>query len=369
MSELTSILLNNRKPLQRIYINPQKENLNLSNVEDYFPIDLAKKKKLIQRTQSNPVSVYNLRPRSSRDVLREITIKPSITEANYSFLSLISNIPFHTNPQYACDYFPDIIQHYHSLEKAIELSYGYMSFQKEINQKMRAILIDWLVDVHLKFKLMPETLYLAVNIIDRFLSKFGIERTRLQLVGITSLFIACKYEEIYPPEIKDHVYITDKAYTKMDIIKMEQNILEVLEYNISYPSSLRFLEVYFQSTIGNFSNELQGLFLFAQYIIELTLIEYNMLKYTSGEISLSAYYIAYKIKQTQKELKLEYFCDIFQYNEDKLRECAKEICGILEHSENNSLQAVIKKFSSEKFSFVANWNTKLENSHYENEAI
>jgi G2/mitotic-specific cyclin-B, other len=86
---------------------------------------------------------------------------------------------------------------------------------------MRAILIDWLIEVHLKFKLLPETLFLTINLIDRFLEKAVIQRTKLQLVGVTSMLIASKYEEIYAPEVRDFVYITDKAYSKEEILKME----------------------------------------------------------------------------------------------------------------------------------------------------
>ena len=77
---------------------------------------------------------------------------------------------------------------------------------------MRAILIDWLIEVHLKFKLLPETLFLTINMIDRYLEKQIIPRTKLQLVGVTAMLLASKYEEIYAPEVKDFVYITDKAY-------------------------------------------------------------------------------------------------------------------------------------------------------------
>ena len=91
---------------------------------------------------------------------------------------------------------------------------SYMSKQTDINAKMRAILIDWLVEVHLKFKLMPETLYLTVNLIDRFLEREADARNKLQLVGVTAMFIASKYEEIYAPECRDFVYISDKAYTR-----------------------------------------------------------------------------------------------------------------------------------------------------------
>ena len=93
-----------------------------------------------------------------------------------------------------------------------------MRQQAHINEKMRAILIDWLVEVHLKFQLMPETLYLTVNLIDRFLEKETIARNKLQLVGVTAMFIASKYEEIYAPECRDFVYISDKAYTRDEIL-------------------------------------------------------------------------------------------------------------------------------------------------------
>jgi cyclin B len=89
-----------------------------------------------------------------------------------------------------------------------------MANQKEINDKMRAILVDWLIEVHSKFKLQKETLFITINIIDRFLEKTIVSKSRLQLVGVSALLIASKYEEIYPPELKDFVYITDRAYSK-----------------------------------------------------------------------------------------------------------------------------------------------------------
>lgn len=93
----------------------------------------------------------------------------------------------------------------------------YMENQRHINERMRSILVDWLVEVHLKFKLVPETLYLTVNLIDRFLEREEVSRPKLQLVGVTSLLIASKYEEIYPPELRDLVYICDRAYTRSDV--------------------------------------------------------------------------------------------------------------------------------------------------------
>ena len=89
-----------------------------------------------------------------------------------------------------------------------------MGTQEEINVKMRRILIDWLIDVHMKFKLVPETLFITVNLIDRYTQLKQIKRRNYQLIGVTCMMIASKYEDIYPPFIKDFIYVTDQAYTK-----------------------------------------------------------------------------------------------------------------------------------------------------------
>merc|ERR1719443_606215 len=104
----------------------------------------------------------------------------------------------------------------------------FMETQADINPRMRAILIDWLVEVHMKYKLRAETLFLSVSILNRFLAKQQVSRRKLQLVGVVSTLIAAKYEEIYPPEINDLVYICDKAYTKNEIMEMEVVVLNVL---------------------------------------------------------------------------------------------------------------------------------------------
>lgn len=154
---------------------------------------------------------------------------------------------------------------------------------------MRAILIDWLVDVHVKFKLKDETLYLTVSLIDRYLSKAGVTRMRLQLVGVAALFIACKYEEIYPPQLKDFVYITDNAYVKLDVLEMEGLILKELNFNITNPSSYDFLQ-----NLG-MSMDVKNRLL-AQYIIELALVEYKFVHYKPSHLAASAVYLVNKIR-------------------------------------------------------------------------
>lgn len=119
-----------------------------------------------------------------------------------------------------------------------------LALQQEINPKMRRTLIDWLVDVHLKYKLLPETLFICVNLIDRFSGKSLIKRKDYQMVGVTCLLIAAKYEEIYPPYVDNFVYITDHAYRREQIIEKEREILKDLAFEVTFVSSYRFLERY-----------------------------------------------------------------------------------------------------------------------------
>lgn len=121
------------------------------------------------------------------------------------------------DPLCATAYVEDMYETFREKEDSTSVRPLYMETQKFINERMRAILVDWLVEVHLKFKLVPETLYLTINLIDRYLERAEVSRPKLQLVGVTCLLIASKYEEIYPPELRDLVYICDRAYTRNDV--------------------------------------------------------------------------------------------------------------------------------------------------------
>ncbi|KAH7954104.1 hypothetical protein HPB49_015569 [Dermacentor silvarum] len=118
---------------------------------------------------------------------------------------------------------------------------NYMRKQPDITSSMRTILVDWLVEVAEEYQLHNETLFLAVSYVDRFLSSMSVQRTRLQLVGTASLLIAAKFEEIYPPEVSEFVYITDDTYTKQQVLRMEQVVLKVLSFDVSSPTAYAFL--------------------------------------------------------------------------------------------------------------------------------
>lgn len=119
-----------------------------------------------------------------------------------------------------------------------------MAWQQEINIKMRRILVDWLVEVHQNFKLLPETLFITINLIDRFVQRKQIPRKSYQLIGVTCMLIASKYEEIYPPYVKDFIYISDNCYSKQELKDKEKEILMTLDFKVTWPSSLTFLDRY-----------------------------------------------------------------------------------------------------------------------------
>ena len=254
------------------------------------------------------------------------------------------------NAQALIPYLSEIHRHYRESEAINLASATFMEKQADVNEKMRAILIDWLVEVHLKFKLMVETLYLTVNLIDRFLEKEPIKRNQLQLVGVTAMFIASKYEEIYAPECRDFVYISDKAYTREQILKMEGSMLAKLSFQLTTPNAFVFLKR-FSKVAGIISTSRSKTELLAHYLVELTLQEYKMLQYLPSTIAASAVYLALKtMGQTPwtAELK-QHAC----YTEAALVPCVRDMNALHKAAPTNNLQAVRKKYAQEKHGAVS----------------
>uniref|UniRef100_A0A8D2HUV9 G2/mitotic-specific cyclin-B1 n=1 Tax=Urocitellus parryii TaxID=9999 RepID=A0A8D2HUV9_UROPR len=131
------------------------------------------------------------------------------------------------NPQLCSDYVKDIYQYLRQLEVLQSINLHFLD-GRDINGRMGAIPMDWLVQVHSKFRLLQETLYMCIAVMDRFLQVQPVSRKKLQLVEITALLLPSKYEEMFSPNIEDFVYITDDAYTK-------------LKFELSQPLPLHFL--------------------------------------------------------------------------------------------------------------------------------
>ena len=124
------------------------------------------------------------------------------------------------------EYKDDIMYYMRHLEKTNRPKASYMRKQSDITPSMRSILVDWLVEVSEEYRLQPESLYLAVNYTDRFLSQMSVLRGKLQLVGTASMYVAAKYEEITPPDVSEFVFITDDTYTKKQVLRMEHLLLK-----------------------------------------------------------------------------------------------------------------------------------------------
>lgn len=149
---------------------------------------------------------------------------------------------------------------------------NYMENQKELAWKMRGILMDWLIQVHSRFKLLPETLFSCVNLIDRFLSARVVSLAKLQLVGVTCMFIAAKVEETVAPSVSNFVYCADSSYTEQEILQAEKYILKTLDWNLSYPCPLHFLRRISKADDYNVQVRTVG-----KYLVEIGCLEWRLL--------------------------------------------------------------------------------------------
>lgn len=181
------------------------------------------------------------------------------------------------------EYVGDISKHLFDTEEVSLPHPDYMDAQPEISSNMRTILIDWLVEVHMKHHLCLETLHLTANIIDRYLAKAAVTRKRLQLVGVVAMFIASKFEEINPPELDFWVYITASAYTQEDVVNMECDVLTVLNFRIMVPTAAHFLALL--KNVNRCDSAHSSL---AEYIIELGLLDCRMLRYAPSHVVAAA---------------------------------------------------------------------------------
>ena len=166
------------------------------------------------------------------------------------------------------EYGDEIFQYMRELEDKMSPKAHYMDDQAEIQWSMRSVLMDWLVQVHQRFGLLPETLYLTCNYIDRFLSRKVVSLGKLQLVGATAIFIAAKYEEINCPSVQEIVYMVDNGYTVDEILKAERFMLSMLGFELGWPGPMSFLRRI--SKADDYDLETRTL---AKYFLELTIMD------------------------------------------------------------------------------------------------
>lgn len=198
--------------------------------------------------------------------------------------------------QFVHEYISDIYSNYILSQHVNIPPIGFLKTQSCINEKMRSILVDWIIEIHYKFNLIEETLFLSVNILDRFLSKKQVGKKMLQMLACACILISSKYEEIYPPECRDFIYISENSFSVDDLKRLESDVLITLEYELIHVSALQFLNRLYlvssknknpvllldkhKSTREN-PTEDEKIYFLSLYLLEMTLLDYSMLGFSN----------------------------------------------------------------------------------------
>jgi len=234
----------------------------------------------------------------------------------------------------------DILRHHRFLECQNEDKYCYMSFQPYLTPKMREILIDWLIDIHFHFGFRSETLHLTIAIVDRYLERRTVRRKYLQLIGVTALNIACKYEEIAVPTFDNFAFITNNSYTRHQIQKAEVAVLNALNFRVSFPTTNHFLQDFISHLEINTKTAAV-----AQYVAECCLYYYDLLQYSPSMIASCALYIA-QTNCTQIGWTTE-IAWITNYRINDIQKCMEQIRTCFLNTPESVYEAVTKKFEPE----------------------
>jgi len=258
------------------------------------------------------------------------------------------SVDVYSAPEYA----EDIYNYLRQSEIKNMPKHNYMSKQPDISHSMRSILVDWLVEVGEEYKLNTETLYLAVSYIDRFLSYMSVQRSKLQLVGTAAMFIASKYEEIYPPDVGEFVYITDDTYNKRQVLRMEHLVLKVLGFDLSGPSTNVFLSQMCQ--MSGSSDKVHHLAMFLSELSLLhgeTFLKYHPSVIASAALALSRHSLGeecgHQVTWPQSLISLTgYTCET-------LKECLVSLHRVWTEANDSPQQAIRDKYKSSKYHQVS----------------
>nr|XP_033516325.1 putative cyclin-B3-1 isoform X5 [Nicotiana tomentosiformis] len=262
-------------------------------------------------------------------------------------LDNLSNIYDSCNHLEVTEYVDDIYQYYWVIEAQNQPIKNYMETQKEITPQMRGILINWLIEVHLKFDLMQETLFLMVTLLDYYLSLARVKKNDLQLVGLTSLLLASKYEDLFHPRVMDLLSISAESYTRDQMLEMEKDILRKLKFRLNaatpYVFMLRLLKAAQADT--RFEH-------LAFYLIELCLVEYEALNYKPSMLCASAIYVA-RCTMQMTPAWTPLLGMHGRYQESQFRHCAEMILRFHKAASTALLKVTHEKYMQSSNSKVA----------------
>ncbi|KAL4281392.1 hypothetical protein GQ457_03G045460 [Hibiscus cannabinus] len=290
------------------------------------------------------VGVYSHQKKEENEVCEKLVASKDVVDID-------SNLK---DPQACGLYAPDIYNNMRVTELNQRPSTNYMEeLQQEINPSMRGILVDWLVEVSEEYKLVPDTLYLTVSLIDRFLSQNPIEKQRLQLLGVACMLIASKYEEICAPRVEEFCFITDNTYTREEVLKTESKVLNLLYFQISVPTTKTFLRRFIQAAQATYKVPCLELEFLAKYLAELTLLEYSFLRFLPSNIAASAVFLArWTLNQSDHPWNptLEHYTS---YKASELKTTVLALEDLQLNTNGCSLNAIREKYRQQKFKCVA----------------
>ncbi|KAK1757596.1 G2/mitotic-specific cyclin-B [Echria macrotheca] len=244
------------------------------------------------------------------------------------------------DPLMVAEYANEIFDYLRDLECKSTPNPQYIEHQDELEWKTRGILIDWLIEVHTRFHLLPETLFLAVNIIDRFLSEKVVQLNRLQLVGITAMFIASKYEEVLSPHIANFRHVADDGFTESEILSAERFILSTLGYDLSYPNAMNFLRRISKADNYDIQSRTIG-----KYLMEISLLDHRLMPYRPSHIAAAAMYLSRLIlDRGDWDATIAYYAG---YTEEEI----EPVCHLMIDYLARPIvhEAFVKKYASKKF--------------------
>ncbi|KAJ4705769.1 Cyclin [Melia azedarach] len=245
------------------------------------------------------------------------------------------------------EYVDEIYQYYWVMEAQHPPQESYMSIQTDVTPQMRGILVNWLIEVHFKFDLMPETLYLMVTLLDRYLSEERIKKNEMQLVGLTALLLASKYEDFWHPRVKDLISISAETYTRDQMLRMEKLMLKKLKFRLNVPTPYVFMLRFLKAAQSD--TKLEHL---AFYLIELALVEHEALKFKPSLLCAAAIYVARgTLQKTPSWTPL--LGKHARYDVSQIRDCADMILKFHKAAKKGQLKVTYEKYMRPDMSCVA----------------
>jgi len=217
----------------------------------------------------------------------------------------------------------------------------YMPLQTEVNEKMRQVLVDWLVEMQESFQLTHETLYLSVAITDLYMSKRDVKREEMQLLGATAILLASKFYERYPPYLDDLVFVCDEAYSREQFLQQEIDLVQTVDYDINLPVSYLFLRRY--AKVVKFSMPQLTL---ARYVLELSLMEYQFVGYSASKLAASALLWSLLHFEENWNTSLEFHTS---HKREELMPIVRILNEIIVKAPRRKLRTIFDKYSHENF--------------------